>query len=421
VGRAARLGVAGVLLIAAGWVLAQGGGGGEPPTPTADAPAGVSSEASDAGQGVTIDNTVLEIDAEALADQLPGVELVTPAAEPDDAEREREAAQPDSQLAEFITETVPDTNIASIDNAVGIFANSIAGLFYGLIGALPRLLLASILLLLVWLILAIVCRVARQAFVRMRLRESLRDLFLIFIRTGGWLVGLLVAAGVIFPDFGLTQILASAGLVTIAIGFAFQDIFENFFAGILILWRFPFENGDYIEVEGIVGKVEDVEVRMTKLRLTTGELVLIPNSMIFKNVVNVETNWPARRYSILAGVAYGEDADRCREIIQQAVESCERVKTERGVQVFANEFGASSVNFEVAYWAGPTPLDKRESMDEVIRTIKRVLDEEGIEIPYPYRTLTFSPNEPDIIKAITGRGATPSPPGGADASETGDG
>jgi len=145
--------------------------------------------------------------------------------------------------------------------------------------------------------------------------------------------------------------------------------------------------------------------------------VLIPNSKIFKNIVNVETNWPARRYSIIAGIAYQEDADRGREVIQAAVEGCESVKADRGVQVFANEFAASSVNYEVAYWAGPTPLDRRQSMDEVIRAIKRALDKEGIEIPYPYRTLVFSKNEPDIINAVGGRVGSPS--GGGDVGGEG--
>ena len=67
-------------------------------------------------------------------------------------------------------------------------------------------------------------------------------------------------------------------------------------------------------------------------------------------------------------------------------------------------FGSSSIDFEVSWWTGPTPLDQRRSRDEVVEKVKAALDNAGIEIPYPYRTLVFSKNEPDIIDAIAGRG-----------------
>ena len=85
--------------------------------------------------------------------------------------------------------------------------------------------------------------------------------------------------------------------------------------------------------------------------------------------------------------------------------------------MLATAFGASSIDFDVIWWADSRPLQARRSRDQVVEAIKKALDDAGIEIPYPYRTLTFSKNEPDIIEAVAGRmrGAS----GGGDGSEDG--
>ncbi|MFI4915189.1 MAG: mechanosensitive ion channel family protein [Phycisphaerales bacterium JB060] len=224
---------------------------------------------------------------------------------------------------------------------------------------------------------------------RVRMRGSLKELVVRFVVISVWTVGLMIAAMVMFPGLTPTKALAALGVGSIAIGLAFKDIFENFFAGVLILWRFPFENGDWIECNGITGRVVDVTVRNTILRTVRGELVVVPNVDIYKNPVDILTNKPQRRLEIIVGVAYGEDVDDSRSVIEKAVRGCETIAREQPIQVFAQEFANSSINFEVAWWTGATPLDQRKSRDEVVAAIKRALDNAGIEIPFPYRTLTF--------------------------------
>lgn len=233
---------------------------------------------------------------------------------------------------------------------------------------------------------------------RTRLRGSLRDLIKRLILIGIWCLGLILSAMVVFPGLTPARALAGLGLGSVAIGFAFKDIFENFFAGILILWRFPFENGDYIECEGITGKVEDITVRNTLIRRVSGELVVVPNATIFKNPVDVLTNLGERRVTVITGIAYSEDVDEAREVIEKAIHGCTTVRKSRAVEVFAQEFADSSINFEVTWWTGATPVEIRKSRDEVVAAVKRALDEAGIEIPFPYRTLTFK--EPLETKEI---------------------
>ncbi len=154
------------------------------------------------------------------------------------------------------------------------------------------------------------------------MRNSLKELLDRFISIGIWILGVLLAAMIVFPGLTPAKALGAMGIASIAVGFAFKDIFENFFAGVLILWRFPFEKGDYIECEGITGKVEDVQVRMTTVRLTSGELIVLPNSLLFKNPVKVLTEPVKRRIILMTGVAYDEDVDQSVEVIQDAVKNC---------------------------------------------------------------------------------------------------
>ncbi len=275
--------------------------------------------------------------------------------------------------------------VASIDAAI----DTVLAIWRDFLEHLPLLTVGVVVLIGTWLASAVLSRVAVPVLRKFRLRASLRQLFARFLYLGVWIAGLLIAAVVVFPGVTPGRVLATLGLGSIAIGLAFKDIFENFFAGILILWRFPFENGDFIACGDIVGSVEGVTVRNTLIRKTSGELVVVPNATIFKSAVDVLTNLDRRRVTVGCGVSYDTDVDQAREVIERAVRSCDTVDRERPVQIFAREFASSSIDFEVTWWTGARPLDVRKSRDEVVSAVKRALDDANIEIPFPYRTLTF--------------------------------
>ena len=258
------------------------------------------------------------------------------------------------------------------------------------IALMPQLVGALIVLALTFLISQLLQTLTRRAMRRTGLRQSLRELFVLLAAILTWLAGIIVAAVVVFPNLTPASVVAGLGIGSVAIGFAFKDIFENFFAGFMILFRQAMRIGDFIECEDYVGKVERITVRETYIRQTDGQLVILPNATLFKSPLTVITDLDQRRVSITAGVAYGEDVDQSREVIEKAVRSCPSViQDDQPVQIFAQAFGSSSIDFEVAWWTGSRPLDERASRDEVVAAIKRGLDDAGIEIPFPYRTLTF--------------------------------
>jgi small-conductance mechanosensitive channel len=374
------------LVLMAGFLLGQAPPVQDPPSAAAVEPVG------EPEPTITID-----------PDAVQGVDVVLPG----EAEQPADGAPEQvGDLAEKLQEMLPETGADSVDDAASSLVKGVADLTEGFLYNLPQIVIAVLVVLVTGGLARLGFNFARRLFQRLRFKASLRDLFAQFVYIGVWFAGLIVAAGIVFPGFGFAELLATAGLVSIAIGFAFQDIFSNFFAGILILWRFPFEVGDYIDIDGVEvsGQVEDIWIRMTLIRQVDGTLTCVPNNTIYNNPVHVWTNRPTRRITVMCGIAYGEDVGEGRAVIEKAVRGCSSVHADQPVEIFAQAFGSSSIDFEVTWWTGPTPLDRRRSRDQVVEAVKKALDEAGIEIPYPYRTLTFTRNEP-LIAQVLQRGA----------------
>ena len=273
---------------------------------------------------------------------------------------------------------------------VKILMTQMNGMARSAIAVLPQLVIALVVLALAWAVNRGAQAVMRRTLGRSRLRESLKELFHLLLSIFIWVFGLMVAAVIVFPGLTPGSMLAGLGIGSVAIGFAFKDVFENFLAGIIILFRREMRIGDFIECEGIEGKVTRIAIRESHIRQTDGQLVIVPNAVMFKNPVIVRTDQDVRRVTVICGVAYDVDLDKARDVMTAAVKSCGTVRSDgRPIQVFAQEFGDSSINFEVTWWTGSAPLDVRTSRDEVVSAVKRALDDAGIEIPFPYRTLTF--------------------------------
>lgn len=203
-------------------------------------------------------------------------------------------------------------------------------------------------------------------------------------------LGLFVALGILGLDKTLTSVLAGAGIVGLALAFAFQDIAANFFAGVFISFRRPFRLGDIIETNDYTGTVEKIDLRSTTLRTPQGQLVLLPNRLVFENPMVNFTGTRRRRVDLDVGVAYGDDLARARDVAMRAVESVEHLGKEPDIRLFYKEFGDSSINFVVQFWVDydrhATYLAARS---EAIQAIKVAFDENDITIPFPIRTLDF--------------------------------
>lgn len=272
---------------------------------------------------------------------------------------------------------------------LNIILESLGKMGVSFLAHLPQIFFGFVLMLITWVVARIADITLQRIFPNFKVRTSLQELIRQLSYIVIWIVGILASAIVMFPSLTPGKVLTAIGLGSIAIGFAFKDIFENFIAGMLILLREPFQLKDFIECQEIEGFVEEITIRDTHIRKTDGQRVVVPNAKLFKNPVTVRTDLDKRRVTIMCGVAYGEDVAEARSVITDAVEGLDTVDQEKDVQVFAQAFGASSIDFEVTWWTGSKPVDVRRSRDKVVAAVKKALDEAGIEIPFPYRTLTF--------------------------------
>ena len=267
------------------------------------------------------------------------------------------------------------------------------------LAALPSLVIATAILVLTWLIAKGAGMISRKITGKTELRGSLRHLLQKTVKLVIWIIGLMIAAVVVFPDFTPASLIAGLGIGTVAVGFAFKDIFENFFAGVMIMLREKMQLGDVVEVEGILGTVEYISLRETHIRQFSGELTILPNATLFKSPVQIWTDKPKRRFEVEIGVSYDTDLDRASQVIRDAVEACQLVDKEQTVYVLANNFNSSSVDFLVRWWAASSGAESALNRDQVLRAIKAALDGAKIEIPFPYVTHTFKENVPHMDKA----------------------
>ena len=274
-------------------------------------------------------------------------------------------------------------------NLVNILLHRLREMLAEFIRILPQLGIAMVILLATWFAAKFARRIADRLLSRTEVRGTLINLAETLVSVVIWIVGLMIASSIVLPGVTPANLLAVVGLGSVAVGFAFKDIFENFLAGILIMLRPKMRIGDMIECEDVAGKVEQITLRETYLRHLSNELVLVPNSFLFKNPVKILTDATKRRHQVEVGVGYGVDLEDAARVIEAAVRSADGVDPDQRIDVFAKQFGDSSIDFLVRWWAGSKPVDAHRSRDAVVRAIKRALDDAGMEIPFPYQTLTF--------------------------------
>ena len=274
--------------------------------------------------------------------------------------------------------------------AFNIVVEQLENYWTGFVRLLPQIGFALVTIFITAFLASFAGRILSFILGSVRMRSALKDLLRTLFSVVIWIVGLLLAAVIIFPSITPAQLIGALGVGSIAVGLAFRDIFENFMSGIMIMARKPMRIGDIIEINDIQGRVEEITIRDTHVRKLDDELVLLPNSMIFKNAVSIKTDKAERRHEVVVGVAYGENAAQAKDLILKAVEGVDTINTNRGVEVYATQFGSSSIDFVVRWWAGSTPQEMHKTRSDVIISIKAALDDANIEIPFPYRTLTFT-------------------------------
>lgn len=260
----------------------------------------------------------------------------------------------------------------------------------GLIERLPYILAAFVVFIILYLVAKGVRAAVRKLADRSRKR---RNVGIVLGRLAQWLivlVGLMIALVIAIPSFKPGQLVQLLGISSVAIGFAFRDILQNFLAGILLLLREPFRVGDQIEYASFQGTVEEIETNATVIRTYDGRRVVIPNGELLTTAVTVNTGYPTRRLQYDIGIGYGDDIDRAKQLMLDAISGIDGILKDPAPDAIVSDLAASTVNIRLRWWiAPPSRADAFDARDRVLTAVKNKLVENGIDLPFPTQQILF--------------------------------
>ncbi len=220
-------------------------------------------------------------------------------------------------------------------------------------------------------------------FTRLHLSSLASDLARRVVRLAVFAVGLVIALEILDATAIVGAVMGAAGLVGLAIGFAFKSIIENYLAGVLLSTRNPFEIGDEIEINGHRGKVARLTARDTVLVTLDGNHLRIPNGVVISSELLNFTRNPVRRFEFEAGVSVDLDLNEARKVGLKAMRSNPGVLDEPPPIVLVDTLGDSTVVLKFRAWMDQTVHDFWKTRSETIRLVKTAYDEAGIEMPEP--------------------------------------
>ncbi|HEV7415643.1 MAG TPA: mechanosensitive ion channel family protein [Tianweitania sediminis] len=225
----------------------------------------------------------------------------------------------------------------------------------------------------------------RRSFLRwaaLHDRDNLGDVLGSFLR---WIIvaaGTLIALTIVIPSLKPGDLVAGLGIGSVAIGFAFKDILQNWLAGLLLLIRQPFRPGDQIVVKDYEGTVQRIETRATIIKTYDGRSAIIPNADVYSNAVIVNTAHQTRRSDYDVGIGYGDSIDEARAAILEAVSGIDGVEANPAPEALVWDLAASTVNLRVRWWTNSVRTDVVHVKAQVLEAIKKALDAAGIDMPF---------------------------------------
>jgi small conductance mechanosensitive channel len=247
-----------------------------------------------------------------------------------------------------------------------------------LIDHLPELLAALVFLIVTVLLARLVRRLVEAGLRRTSTEAYVHLLVAKLAYFGVMILGVVVALSLGGVNLGV--LVGSLGLATVALGFALQDIVSNFVAGIVLLLEHPFTRGDQIAVDGAEGTVEDIRVRATQLRAADGEQVLVPNKILFTNVLTNSTATMHRRVEVTLSVPQGVDPSRAREALLAAASRVDGTSEDPAPRLLLHDLGEDKMELLLEFWVDPRRHDLQRVRSEMLEATQAVLGRSDAEL-----------------------------------------
>lgn len=260
-----------------------------------------------------------------------------------------------------------------------------------LVTLIPNMVIAVIVVITAVIVAGMLQKLVHRGMERLSGYPTLNNLTATIARLAVLAVGLFTALTIIGLDGAVTTMLAGAGIIGLAIAFAFQDLTANFISGILLIIRRPFRMGEMIESHGYIGYLAEVNLRATHIKTLQGQIVILPNKdVIGKPLINF-SRLGNRRIDLVCSTSYDYDLDEVKRVGLNAIQKIPYLAENIPVDFYYTAFDESAITFEIHYWV---PFSKQPhfltARSEGITYLNKAFVEAGLTIPYPVRMVEFN-------------------------------
>ncbi|AVR46925.1 mechanosensitive ion channel protein MscS [Christiangramia fulva] len=275
------------------------------------------------------------------------------------------------------------------DSVKGIW-DKLGGWLDSIIINLPNFFLAVIVFIIFIFIAKYVGKIFDRIFRNQIKQNSIRMMAIKVIKAIIIMVGFFVALGLLNLDKVLTSVLAGAGVVGLAIGLALQGTLNNTFSGVILSFLPEIQIGDWVETNGFAGSVTEINLRNIVIKQSDNNYVVIPNSKIVEEPFKNFSRTPRSRIFVNCGVGYSSDLEMVRDLTTKTIQDNFPQRGNEEVEFMYQGFGDSSINYVVRFWADVTKnRDILIAQHKAIIAIKKAYDANGVNIPFPIRTIDF--------------------------------
>lgn len=286
--------------------------------------------------------------------------------------------------------------VASTANKVGEeTTNEFAKLVANFFAAIPLWIAAIVVAILSYIVAILVKRSIENKMAEKGIEEEHKEIQIVAGRSAYFVVlviGITISLSIVGID--LKPIVAAGAF---GLGFALQDIIMNTISGMLILASRHYTIGDVISVDGIVGRIMEIQTRATIIKAFDGTKVIVPNANLFKNTVVSKTSNPFRKLSFVMGVGYGCDLKQVMDLTLAVVKNIPHVLASPKPSVVFYEWGDYSINFRVNVWIDSKGGKMLKVKNQVIMDLSKAYDESGLDIPYPIQTIYMDKAEEENL------------------------
>jgi len=263
---------------------------------------------------------------------------------------------------------------------------------------LPNIIIAVFVFIISLLLARYLSKLLQRLLTKTTIQQSMRRVLgrlLAFFVIG---IALFLILGILDLNKTLNTILAGAGVLGLAVGLALQSALANTYSGIVLSYIKNIKNGDWIQSNGYEGEIIDVDFRAVTLRQKDNNLVYIPNKLVVEQPVKNFSSTSRSRVILKNGVAYNSDLDFVKRLtIDTIISNFDLPETDEDVLFLYREFGDSSITYEIRFWINSySALEVAKAKSKAMILIKKAYDKEGIQIPFPMRTLDFG-NQLDAL------------------------